>query len=396
MLPAQDTARVRTGLEVFLDNPPPALAKARLGLLCNPASTDANLCHAARLINDKMPGRLKTLFSPQHGLFAARQDNMVESGHTTEPQLGIKAWSLYGETRKPYKDMYKDIDVLLVDLPDVGTRVYTFAYTVSYCMETAAKTKKRVVILDRPNPVGGRDVEGGLLEPAFSSFVGRFPMPMRHGLTMGELALLFNRQFGINCELSVIAMEGWEREMLFPQTGLPWIPPSPNLPSPASALVYPGQVIWEGTNVSEGRGTTLPFEIFGAPWLDPYQVLEALDGQKIPGAYLRDCAFEPTSNKWMGRLCRGFMLHVTDPDAFRPLKTAVQLLEVIYRLYPNHFEWKQPPYEYEYEKMPIDLIFGTDKIRLALENRQGLESFYKQWEDEAQDFAGMSAGCRIY
>ncbi|MDI6795891.1 MAG: DUF1343 domain-containing protein, partial [Desulfatibacillaceae bacterium] len=395
MLPTPDVAKVRTGLEVFLDNPPPDLAKAGLGLLCNPASTDANLRHAARLINDRLPGRLKALFSPQHGLFAARQDNMVESGHTIHPQLGIKAWSLYGETRKPYRQMYKDIDVLLVDLADVGTRVYTFAYTVSYCMETAAKTKTKVVILDRPNPVGGAVVEGGLLEPSFTSFVGRFPMPMRHGLTMGELALLFNRYFGINCELAVISMEGWEREMLFPKTGLPWIPPSPNLPSPASALVYPGQVIWEGTSVSEGRGTTLPFEVFGAPWLDPYQVMEALGGQKIPGAYLRVCAFEPTSNKWIGRLCRGFMLHVTDADIFRPFEASIRLLDVIYRLYPKHFEWKKPPYEYEYEKMPIDLILGTDKVRLALESGQSLEPFYKQWEDEAKDFASMSASCRI-
>ncbi len=260
---------VKTGLEVFLDTPPPSVKGQRLGLLCNPASVDRRLVHARQRIDRTFPGQLKALYAPQHGFYAEKQDNMIESADRLDPATGLPVFSLYGDTRVPTRSMMDPIDVMLVDLQDVGTRVYTFIYTLSYCMEAARQYGKKIIVLDRPNPVGGLRVEGNLLDPDCSSFVGRYPIPMRHGLTIGELALLFNTHFGIGCDLEVVSMQGWKREMIFSQTGLPWVAPSPNLPTPASAMVYPGQVIWEGTNISEGRGTTQPFELFGAPFIAP-------------------------------------------------------------------------------------------------------------------------------
>ena len=260
-------AKVLSGLERLIADPPAWLEGRRLGLLCNPASVDSGLRHARHLLRDRFPGALRALFSPQHGFFAEKQDNMIESDDMVDPVLGIPVFSLYGSTRIPSAGMLADIDVLVVDLQDAGTRVYTFATTLSYCMETAAACGKTVLVLDRPNPTGGAAVEGNLLRAEWASFVGRYPIPMRHGLTLAELARLFNAAFGIGCDLQVMPMSGWKREMTFADTGLPWVAPSPNLPTPAAALVYPGQVLWEGTNVSEGRGTTQPFELFGAPYL---------------------------------------------------------------------------------------------------------------------------------
>ncbi|PID73348.1 MAG: hypothetical protein CSB33_04255 [Desulfobacterales bacterium] len=356
---------ILTGLENLLQSPPPRLSGKRLGLLCNPASVDRSFRHARVGIQDRFPGRLTTLFSPQHGFYAEKQDNMIESDHMADPVTGCPVHSLYHAARRPTAEMMADLDVLLVDLPDMGTRVYTFMYTLSYCMETAAAEGKTVMVLDRPNPVGGRIVEGGLLEPEWASFVGRFPIPMRHGLTMGELALLFNDTFGIGCDLDVIPMAGWRREMVFADTGLPWVPPSPNLPAPDSALVYPGQVIWEGTELSEGRGTTRPFEIFGAPWLKPEAVLKEMGGAEQEGAFLRSLVFEPVSGKWAGHACRGFQIHVTGPRRLKSYDLSLRLLDAVYHLHPD-FRWKSPPYEYEYERMPIDLICGTDAVRNAL------------------------------
>ncbi|HHL33154.1 MAG TPA: DUF1343 domain-containing protein, partial [Desulfobulbaceae bacterium] len=258
---------MHTGLERVLLSPPEVLRGKRLGLLCNQASTDSRFRHSRDLIMERFPDRLRCLFSPQHGFFSAKQDNMIESDHAVDPVSGLPVYSLYGETRKPYPSMFKDIDLLLIDLVDVGTRVYTFIWTVIYCLQTAAETGTGVVILDRPNPLGGR-VEGNVLKHDCASFVGLHSIPMRHGLSVGELALLCNQEMGIGADLEVVPVQGWRRDMLFPETGLPWVFPSPNMPTFATALVYPGQVIWEGSNISEGRGTTLPFELFGAPFVD--------------------------------------------------------------------------------------------------------------------------------
>ena len=389
-------AKVTTGLECFLKSPPKWVSDSRLGLLCNPASVDPMFNHARFLVNRRLPGKLTALYSPQHGFFAEKQDNMIESADMEEPDLKIPVYSLYGKTRMPTEEMLDPIDVLLVDLQDVGTRVYTFMYTLSYCLEAAEAFNKKVVVLDRPNPINGLTIEGNCLKPDWRSFVGRFPLPMRHGLTIGELAHLFNEHFGIDCGLEVIQMEGWRRSMFFGQTGLPWVPPSPNLPGPVSTMVYPGQVIWEGTNVSEGRGTTQPFELFGAPYISPEKIAATISAESIPGIILREAVFEPTANKWQARPCRGFQIHVTDPHEFRPYETGLRLLQAVIRHHQKDFEWKQPPYEYETKKLPIDLIVGDGKIRSRLEKMEPVESIVESWQTELQEFSEISKQFHLY
>jgi uncharacterized protein YbbC (DUF1343 family) len=389
-------SRTRTGLERLLADPPPWLAGQRLGLLCNPASVGPGFLHARELLSARFPGRLRVLFSPQHGFQAEKQDNMVESGDLIDPLLGLPVFSLYGATRIPTRAMFADIDVLVVDLQDVGTRVYTFAYTLSYCMETARDCGKRVLVLDRPNPVGGDRLEGGLLRPEWASFVGRYPLPMRHGLTLAELACLFNGRFGIGGDLEVVPMSGWARPMRFRETGLPWVAPSPNLPTPEAALVYPGQVLWEGTNVSEGRGTTQPFELFGAPYLDVAAVAAAAAPAALEGAVLRPVAFEPTSNKWQGQCCRGFQIHVTDPHRLHPYRLTLALLQAVIRRHPTEFAWRPPPYEYEFEKQPIDLLLGDASLRRRLEALEPPAEIERSWACELEEFDRMTREIRLY
>jgi uncharacterized protein YbbC (DUF1343 family) len=388
--------KVQTGLDVFLDAPPEAIKGKRLGLLCNPASVDRRLIHARFRIVQAFPGRLKALYSPQHGFFAEKQDNMVESDHLEDAATGLPVFSLYGETRQPTEAMLAPIDILLVDLQDVGTRVYTFIYTLSYCMEAARQAGKKVIVLDRPNPVGGNRIEGNLLNPEFSSFVGRYPIPMRHGLTIGELAILFNTAFGIGCDLEVVAMQGWKRDMTVERTGLPWVAPSPNLPTPVSALVYPGQVIWEGTNISEGRGTAQPFELFGAPFLSCDRLLKAVDDQLLQGAVLRPVVFEPTANKWSGRPCRGFQIHVTDASLYSPYALSLGLYQAIYRLHPEAFAYKPPPYEYEFRRLPMDLILGDGDIRSRIEAGDPILEIVAQWADGLSEYEKWIRKVKLY
>jgi len=389
-------AKVRTGLERFLESPPKWVAGSRLGLLCNPASVDPMLNHSRFLVDRRLPGKLTALYSPQHGFFAEKQDNMIESADMMDPVLKIPVYSLYGKTRIPTEKMLDPIDVLLVDLQDVGTRVYTFIYTLSYCLEAAEALNKKVVVLDRPNPINGVTIEGNCLEPDWRSFVGRFPLPMRHGLTIGELAQLFNEHFEIGCSLEVVRMEGWRRAMFYRQTGLPWVPPSPNLPNPVSTMVYPGQVIWEGTNVSEGRGTTQPFELFGAPYLNPAKIVAAFVAESIPGIILREVVFEPTANKWQAHPCRGFQIHITDPDEYRPYETSLRLLQAVIQHHKTDFEWKQPPYEYETQRLPIDLIIGNQKIRNRLEILEPVEQIAESWQAELDEFSEISRRFHLY
>lgn len=388
--------RVKTGLERFAENPPASVNGQRLGLLCNPASVDSRLVHARHRIAQALPGRLTALYAPQHGFHAEKQDNMIESDHSVDPLTGLPVFSLYGETRIPSRDMLDAIDILLVDLQDVGTRVYTFVYTLSYCMEAARAHGKTVIVLDRPNPVGGLKIEGSLLSPDCASFVGRYPIPMRHGLTVGELAILFNTRFGIGCALEVVPMQGWKRSMLFDATGLPWVAPSPNLPTPASALVYPGQVIWEGTNISEGRGTTQPFELFGAPFLDTGEIRERIDADLLSGATLRPASFEPTANKWSGALCRGFQIHVTNPTDYAPYSLSLALYQAIRQHHGDRFAYKQPPYEYEYHRLPMDLILGDEKVRQAIEAGIPVRDLAASWEPQLAGYREQIAGVMLY
>jgi uncharacterized protein YbbC (DUF1343 family) len=314
----------------------------------------------------------------------------------SDPILNIPVFSLYGKTRVPDKKMFDLIDVLIIDLQDVGTRVYTFIYTMSYCLEAAKEFGKKVLVLDRPNPISGSITEGNCLTSECTSFVGRYPIPMRHGLTIGELALLFNNEYGIGCDLEIIPMKGWNRKMFFQNTGLPWIPPSPNIPWPVSAMVYPGQVLWEGTNVSEGRGTTRPFEIFGAPFINTTLLLSSLGENRLPGATLRPVVFEPTSNKFKGSLCKGFQIHITNPYEFKPYITSFKLLQAVIFHHKDQFRWKDQPYEYEFKRDPIDLIIGNKKIRQRIEHLDNIDTIEKSWLDELKGFIEISRKFHLY
>ncbi len=388
-------AKIQIGLESLVSDQPGYIKGKKLALLCNQASTDSSFTHGRDLINARFPGQLRCLFSPQHGFFSDRQDNMIESANSIDPVLGIPIYSLYGETRKPYPEWFADVDILLVDLVDVGTRVYTFIWTLVHCLQVAAQTGVKVVILDRPNPIGGK-VEGNLVREELFSFVGLWPIPMRHGLTVGELALLCNSEMTIGADLEVITAAGWRRNMLFPDTGLPWLFPSPNMPSSTTALVYPGQVIWEGTNISEGRGTTLPFELVGAPFWDFQEISNKLQDYNLAGCLFRPLVFEPVAGKWAGDFCRGLHLHVTDEETFKPYFVSLALLQTVMFLYPEEFAYKEPPYEYEYEKLPLDMIIGNSSIRKSIADGADLFEIEASWQGELDDYKARIEPVLLY
>src|SRR5881227_2137571 len=333
---------------------------ARIGALLHPASISAVLEHASRIL-ERHNGdlfRLSAFFGPQHGFLGQTQDNMVEWKSYEHPRLHIPVYSLYGEHREPIAEMLTDLDVLLVDLQDVGARYYTFIWTVYLCVRACEKARIQVVVLDRPNPINGVTIEGPLLDPNYKSFVGLHPIPVRHGKTVAELALQFRNEVFPDCGLSILPMKNWKRDMWFDQTGLPWVMPSPNMPTLDTATVYPGMCLLEGINISEGRGTTRPFEIFGAPWIDPEKFCRELNGLKLPGTYFREMFFQPMFQKFAGQLCGGAQLHVTDRNSFRSFETGLEVIHCSRRMYANHFQWKQPPYEYEFKRLPIEVLLG--------------------------------------
>jgi len=389
---------IETGIDILINTltgkPPSWLANKRLGILLNPASLNRQLQSSADLIDQAFPGQLNAIFTPQHGYFAAKQDNMIESYDLVHPKFNIPVFSLYGKTRIPTPDMMAQIDILLIDIQDVGTRVYTFIYTISYCMEAAKKAGKTIVILDRPNPISGVQVEGNCLEAEFESFVGRYPIPMRHGLTIAEFARYINDTANIHCDLEIVQMNGWKRGMYFDNTDLSWVAPSPNMPTVNTAMVYPGQVIFEGTNISEGRGTTQPFEIMGAPFIDNEKLIS--DIGDLPGIYLRPLCFEPTFNKWKGVLCHGFQIHVIDRKKYNSYVSSLKILQAIIRRYPDNFQWKNPPYEYEFDKMPIDLILGSQSIRKSIENDIDIDTLHKQWQPLTAEFENITKSYLLY
>lgn len=377
---------VLTGLDVLGEEYWKRLKGQRLGLLCNQASLDNRLRPAKWVVSRVLPGHLTALFGPQHGYGQEAQDNMVETVHGRDPDLNIPLYSLYSETREPLPEMLAGLDTLLIDLQDVGTRVYTYAATVLNCLKAAARSGKKTLILDRPNPLGGEIVEGNLLRPEMHSFVGPFSLPMRHGLTMGEMALIFRQVCGIESEVEIVPMQGWRRGMTWQETGLRWLMPSPNMPLPETAQVYPGQVLWEGTNLSEGRGTCRPFEIFGAPFLNPRLVAERLPEAAISGFHMQEITFRPTFHKWQGETCRGFMLHIQDLHACRPYFAAVAVLQAVLKIHGEEFAWRDPPYEYEYERLPIDLILGDSRLRRSIENGEDLFEIREGWIKEHEDY----------
>jgi uncharacterized protein YbbC (DUF1343 family) len=378
--------QVRLGIEVLLESGHSLIREARIGIVVHPASILSNLRHTADVLWRADEFRVVSLFGPQHGARGEKQDNMVESEYYQDPDTHLPVHSLYGETRRPTAAMMEDVDVLLYDLQDVGTRVYTFVNTMAYCMEACAEFEKKMVVLDRPNPINGNEVEGALLNPEYSSFVGLYPIPMRHGMTPGELALFFNSEFGIHCDLTVIPMEHWARANWFDQTGLPWVLPSPNLPTLDSATVYPGMVLVEGTCLSEGRGTTRPFELVGAPFIRSRQYAEALNALHLPGVWFRAAHFQPTFQKWAGQMCGGVQIHLTDRQRYEPYLTGIAVISTACALYPESFEWRRPPYEYERTRLPIDILSGGSEMRNMIEQNESLDLIRESWQADVTDF----------
>jgi uncharacterized protein YbbC (DUF1343 family) len=368
----------------------------RVGLVCNPASVDARLEHASDLVFGAPGVTLTALFGPQHGFRSDLQDNMIESPHASDAIRRVPVYSLYSETREPTAAMLKDVDVLVVDLQDVGARIYTFIYTMANCLRAARRHGIPVIVCDRPNPIGGTAVEGPMLEPGFESFVGLFPIPMRHGMTIGELARLFNDAFGIGADLQVARCTGWSRDMYFDATGLPWVMPSPNMPTLDTAIVYPGAVLFEGTELSEGRGTTRPFEYLGAPWIDAEHLAEDLNALGLAGVKFRPIVFEPTFQKHARVTCGGCQIHVLDREAFRPVLAGVAVMGQFHRANPSRFAWRQPPYEYEHDKMPIDILAGSPALRQQIEAGVDAREIAASWDEATSAFAKIRLGFLIY
>ncbi len=378
------TPRVTTGLESLLARPA-SVRRLRLGLIANPTSVTRGLVHASVAMHSARAFRLVSLFGPEHGIWADAQD-LVEVEDSRDPRTGLPVHSLYGRTRVPTQSMLSGLDAVVFDVQDVGSRYYTFIYTMLHAMEACAQHGRRLIVLDRPNPIGGAAIDGNLLDPAFSSFVGGHPLPARHGLTVGELALLFRKERQLDVDLKVVRMRGWRREMAFEDTGLPWVLPSPNMPTPDTAVVYPGGCLVEGTNLSEGRGTTRPFELVGAPWLDPWQLAKALTAEKLPGVVFRPVFFTPTFQKHAGRLCGGVQVHVTDRRTFSAWLTYLLLIVHARAQDERRFLWRDPPYEYEHIKRPIDILCGTDRIRLAIEAGTPLRRLAPGWQEDGKRF----------
>ena len=360
-----------------------------IALVCNQASIASDYVHVLdHLLKPHKEGRLKiaSVFGPQHGVWGHTQDNMIEWEGYKDPRTGIPVWSLYGETREPTDDMLSGTDRLVFDVPDVGARYYTFIWTLALCMKACSRLKVPVTVLDRPNPIGGAQVEGTLLDPAFASFVGLYPLPTRHGMTVGEIGLSLRERFFPECQLDVIQIADWDRGAYLDETGLPWAMPSPNMPTVDTAVVYPGMCLLEGTQLSEGRGTTRPFELFGAPYIDGWALTERLNGIGLQGVVFRPGQFQPTFQKFRDEVCQGAFLHVTDRRSFKPVLTAVAVLQEVVRQRPADFKWLVPPYEYEHEKRPIDILAGNDWLAPAIESLEPLDRIEGRFADECAPF----------
>jgi len=394
-------AMVRTGLDRLVREGATAAGLSRgtrIGLIAHPASVDARARHAADLLAAHADFRLVRLFGPEHGIRGEAQD-MEAVAESVDGATGLPVVSLYGDTEaslRPSPAHLADLDALVHDLQDVGSRYYTFVYTLAYAMEAAAEAGLPVVVLDRPNPIGGLAVEGPVLEPAFRSFVGRYPIPVRHGLTTGELGVLFRDAFGVRCDLRVVPMEGWRRGAHFEETGLPWVAPSPNMPTPETARVYPGGCLVEGTNLSEARGTTRPFELTGAPWLDGAALARALTAEELPGVLFRAASFRPEFQKHAKLLCEGVQVHVKDREAFRPFATYLALLGGARRQDPKAFDWRRDAYEFVRDRLAIDLLLGKAGLREMLEAGAGIAEMEASWAEELAAFASSRARVLLY
>ena len=387
---------VRLGLERLIDGPDSRLiAGKRVGLVSNPASIDSQIVHASdRLLSGDCT--LAAIFGPQHGFHSDLQENMIESPHAHDARRRVPVHSLYSETREPTAEMLAGIDIVVIDLQDVGTRIYTYIYTMANCLRAARRHGIPVVVCDRPNPINGDDIEGATLDPQYESFVGQFPIPMRHGLTIGEAARLFNEHFGLNARLDVVPMDGWQRSMFYDETGLPWVLPSPNIPTLDTAVVYPGAVLFEGTVLSEGRGTNRPFEFIGAPWIDGERFADAMNARQIPGARFRPAFFEPTFHKHKKTLCGGCQIHVTDRRALPSMRVAVEMLDEFRREAPAQPLWRDPPYEYEHVKLPIDILYGSEGLRKGIDSGLAPAAIMKDWRRDEDAFRDLRRKFLLY
>jgi len=394
-------ARVASGLDRWIRDGPRACSLgrgARLGVLAHVASIDGQARHLLEWLRQDGGYRVERLFAPEHGLWGHEQD-MEPVATARDPFTSLPVRSLYGTDRaslRPAPSDLSGLDAIVVDLQDVGSRYYTFVYTLSYVMEAASEAGVPVVVLDRPNPIGGVEIEGPVLDPALASFVGRYPLPVRHGLTIGELARLFRDRDGIDLDLRIVPLDGWRRAMQFEDTGLPWAPPSPNMPAPSTARVYPGGCLVEGTNLSEGRGTTLPFELVGAPWLDGHRLAETLRALGMDGLAVRAASFRPMFQKHAGQACGGVQVIVTEPTGFRPFATYLALVAACRSIAPAEFAWRTETYEFEAERPAIDYLLGQEGLREMIEDGAAIRDLERTWADGLLAFADARRPFLLY
>ena len=373
--------QVRSGLDVILDKPAGWLAHKRVALVTSSSAVTSDVTPAVDALGEVCT--LVALFAPEHGVHAHVADGMAVS-FTTDPRTGLPVYSLYGKMKKPSAGMMHGIDVLLFDIQDVGVRFYTYIWTMSYVLEAAAEFGVPLIVLDRPNPIGGQVIEGPMLEPGYESFVGRYLVPLRHGLTIGELARLFDGELELNADLTVVPAEGWKRAMWFDQTGLPWVPPSPAMPKLDTAIVYPGMCLMEGTNVSDGRGTATPFECIGAPWIDGYGLADALNALSLPGVRFRPVFFTPSASKYVGETSQGVFVHVIDRARFRPLRTGLHVVSTIRSLWPDTFAWRKTSWE---GRPPhFDLLTGNGWVREQIDNGRPVSEIVARWQTSLAEF----------
>ena len=378
---------VITGLESILKEFPYQLKGKRIGILCHASSITKNFEHISDLFFRRKDCKLVALFGPQHGIHGQTQDNMIEWQSTKHPVSDIPLYSLYGMHRKPTPEMLNGVDVFLIDLQDVGARLYTYIWTVKLCMEACMEAGIPVWLLDRPNPIGRLPFDGPVLNEKYFTFVGGASIPLCHRMTIGEMALWIKEKYYECCDLNVIMMKNWKRSSLFSNTGLPWVLPSPNIPTLQTALVYPGTVLIEALNLSEGRGTTIPFELFGAPFINAEKLKKNLDERHIAGCVFRPHDFIPTFHKFCGELCHGMQIHITDIDHFKPVATAIEIFDsIIETTEKDAFKFRLPPYEYEYNLMPFDILSGDSGMRESLISRSNIGIEKERWEHEIEEF----------
>ena len=381
---------IDTGLTVLFREKPYLIERKSIGLITNQTGVDENLRSNLSLFAECSKTRLTALFSPEHGIWGNHHDMLNIPSATDERHL-IPIHSLYGETLQPTQEMLSGIDALVYDLQNVGARFYTFITTMLLAMQAACERGVEFIVLDRPNPIGGDRLEGTVLQHNFKSFVGAHPIPIRHGMTIGELALLFKAELGLDLQLEVVPMCGWTRSMWYDQTGIPWVPSSPSMPTLDTAILYPGTCLIEGTNLSEGRGTTKPFEWIGAPWIDADKWSETLNHLELPGVRFRPVHFVPSLSKYVDELCHGVSVHILDRRLAMPLEVVVYLLATVVEAYPNHFEFL------ETDGTPfIDLLTGTDSLRLALMDRHPPSEILQGWRGELAEFARRRRPFLIY